>query len=155
MEVDDRMEEVKGVVVPVMLNCWDWARMLTPVGFCWTKLIWKVFPVGQPLAGPSTVVEPPAELTFSLKGTLRFGVTCWKGKDEHHLGGNATETNHVNQDDREVGGVSGDGSPRDSLAPRASIPGGTLSRTGDGKGQSGGGKEEGGGEAGEGTHCFG
>ena len=30
---DDTMEEVKGVVVPLILNCWDWARMLNPVGF--------------------------------------------------------------------------------------------------------------------------
>lgn len=63
------MEE-KGVVVPVMLNCWDWARMFIPVGFSWTKLIWKPSPVGQPLAGPSTVAEPPEEGTFSFKVVL-------------------------------------------------------------------------------------
>jgi len=73
---DDTTEEEKGVVVPVMLNCWDWARMLTPVGFSWTKLIWKPLPVGQPLEGPSTVVEPPEEGTFSFKVALKFGVDC-------------------------------------------------------------------------------
>jgi len=71
------MEEEKGVVVPLMLNCWDWARMLTPVGFTWIKLIWKPLPVGQPLEGPSTVVDPPDEETFSFKVTLRFGVVCY------------------------------------------------------------------------------
>jgi hypothetical protein len=40
---EDREEvpEEKAVVEPVMLNCWDCARMATPVGFCWIKLIWK------------------------------------------------------------------------------------------------------------------
>jgi len=33
VEVDEREELEKGVVVPVMLNCWDWTRMETPVGF--------------------------------------------------------------------------------------------------------------------------
>jgi len=55
--------------------------MLTPpVGFSWTKLIWKPLPVGQPLEGPSTVVEPPEEGTFSFSLTLRFGVVCCRGK---------------------------------------------------------------------------
>jgi len=74
VEVDEETEELKGVVVPVMLNCWDWARMPTPVGFCWIKLIWKPLPVGQPLAGPSTVVEPLEVVTSCFKTTLMFGV---------------------------------------------------------------------------------
>ena len=78
----DEMSEVKGVVVPVMLNCWDWTRMATPVGFCWTKLIWKPLPVGQPTAGPSTVVEPPSVGTLAFKMTLMFGVVCCDTNDE-------------------------------------------------------------------------
>lgn len=38
---EEEPEEEKAVVEPVMLNCWDCARMATPVGFCWIKLIWK------------------------------------------------------------------------------------------------------------------
>jgi len=158
VDVDDDTTEEKGVVVPVMLNCWDWARILTPVGFSWTKLIWKPLPVGQPLDGPSTVVEPPEEGTFSFKVALKFGVDCCRrimGKRGSRLGGNATETNHVNQDDGEVGGVSADGTPGDGLGPLAGIPGGILARAGDGEGQGGGSEEEGSGEGGEGTHDFG
>lgn len=75
LEDPEELEE-KGVVVPVMLNCWDWARMATPVGFCWTKLIWNPLPVGQPLEGPSTSMDPAEVRTFSFKGVLMFGVTC-------------------------------------------------------------------------------
>lgn len=66
-------EEEKGTVVPVILNCWDWARMATPVGFCWTMLIWKPLPVGQPVEGPFTVVEPSEVETFCFKRTLILG----------------------------------------------------------------------------------
>ena len=62
------------------------------------------------------------------------------------------ETNHVNQDDGEVGRVGADGGPRDALRPLAGIPGGILAGTVDGEGQGSGSKEEGGGEDGEGTH---
>lgn len=31
VEVEEETEEEKAVVVPVMLNCWDWERMLIPV----------------------------------------------------------------------------------------------------------------------------
>jgi len=76
VDVEEDTEEEKGVVVPVMLNCCDWARILTPVGFSWIKLIWKPLPVGQPLDGPSTEVVPLEEGTFSFRVTLRFGVDC-------------------------------------------------------------------------------
>ena len=74
--MDDDTTEEKGVVVPVMLNCWDWARIFVPVGFSWTKLIWKPWPVGQPLEGPSTEVEFSEVRTFSFKEMLMFGVDC-------------------------------------------------------------------------------
>lgn len=31
---EEEPEEEKDVAEPVMLNCWDCARMATPVGFC-------------------------------------------------------------------------------------------------------------------------
>lgn len=73
---DDEMEEEKGTVVPVMLNCSDWARIAFPVGFRWTRLIWKPLPVGQPVAGPSTVAEPEEVRTLSFNMMLTFGVFC-------------------------------------------------------------------------------
>lgn len=33
-EREEETEEEGDVEVPVMLNCWDCARMETPVGFC-------------------------------------------------------------------------------------------------------------------------
>jgi len=78
---DDEMEEEKGTVVPVILNCSDWARMAFPVGFFWTKLIWKPLPVGQPVAGPSTVVEPEEVRTFSFNMMLTFGVFCCRERN--------------------------------------------------------------------------
>lgn len=82
MEVREDPEEVeeKGVVVPVMLNCWDWARMPGPVGFCWTKLIWNPTPVGQPVEGPSTVVVFSEVRTFSFKTTLTLGFDCCRNQ---------------------------------------------------------------------------
>lgn len=71
----DEREEDDGV--PVMLNCWDWARMATPVGFGWTKLIWKPWPVGQPEEGAFTVVEPEEVVTPSFKEMLTFGYATW------------------------------------------------------------------------------
>ena len=63
------------------------------MGFSWTKLIWKPLPVGQPLEGPSTVVEPPEEGTFSFKVALKFGVVCYgerrTGADSADSGGSA------------------------------------------------------------------
>lgn len=77
VEVDEREEE-KEVEVPLMLNCWDWVRMLTPVPLGWTKLIWKPLPVGQPTAGPSTVVELSAVRTPFFKMMLMGGVDCYR-----------------------------------------------------------------------------
>ena len=77
------------------------------------------------------------------------------GQRESRLGRSTMETNHVNQDDGEVGGVSGDGTPRNGLRLLAGIPGGILARAGDGEGQGGSSEEEGCGEGGEGTHHFG
>lgn len=76
-------------------------------------------------------------------------------KRESRLGRSAKETNHVNQDDGEVGGVGADSSPRDALRPLAGIPGGILAGAVDREGQGGGSEEEGGGEGGEGTHYSG
>jgi hypothetical protein len=74
VELSDKEEEENGFVVPLMLNCWDWARMALPVvPFSWMMLIVKPLPVGQPAGGPSTVVEPGAVLTFRFKMTLMFG----------------------------------------------------------------------------------
>jgi len=73
---EDEDEREGGVGVPVMLNCWDWARMLTPVGLFWTRLIWKPLPVGQPVEGLFTAAASPAERTFWLKTTLMFGYVC-------------------------------------------------------------------------------
>jgi len=63
-------------------------------------------------------------------------------------------TNHVDQDDGEVAGVSSDGIPSNILRSLGSIPRCTLGGVGDGQGVCGSGKEEGGGKDGEGTHCF-
>jgi hypothetical protein len=71
---DDDKEEENEVVVPVMLNCWDWARMAAVSSL--TKLIVKPLPIGQPAAGPFTVVEPREVLTFPFKTELMFGNTC-------------------------------------------------------------------------------
>ena len=46
------------------------------MGFCWTKLIWKPWPVGQPLEGPSTLDEPLEVRTPVFKTTLRGGFDC-------------------------------------------------------------------------------
>ena len=72
-------------MVPVMLNCWDWARIFTPVGFCWTKLIWKPWPVGQPLEGASTEVESLDVVTFCFRTTLTFGVDCCSTQTERTM----------------------------------------------------------------------
>ena len=78
--------EEKGVVVPVMLNCEDWTRMVAPVAPGWTKLIWKPLPVGQPTAGPSTVVELSAVRTPFFKMTLMGGVDCYSGRTMRTMG---------------------------------------------------------------------
>ena len=52
--------------------------MATPVGFCWTKLIWKPEPVGQPEEGASTVAEPAEVRTSFFRTTLTFGVTAYR-----------------------------------------------------------------------------
>lgn len=70
---EDETEEEKDVEEPVMLNCWDWARMATPVGFCWNKLIWNPLPVGQPEEGAFTVAEPEEVVTSCCKTMLMFG----------------------------------------------------------------------------------
>jgi len=72
---------------------------------------------------------------------------------ERRSSGSATGTNHVNQGNSEVGGVSSDGSPSNILTPGGGVPAGILARAGDGQGPCGGCKE-GRGEDREGTHCF-
>ena len=44
------------------------------------------------------------------------------------------ETNHVDQNNGEVGGVGGDGRPFTILRPDAGIPSGILARIGNGQG---------------------
>lgn len=95
----DEMEEAKETVLPVILNWGDWARMATPVGFCWTKLIWKPLPIGQPLAGPSTLVEPAEVRTLLFKMTLMFGVFCCRGRS---AGGRTMQMSKWNVDQAEV-----------------------------------------------------
>ena len=154
--VEEGDDEEKGVVVPLMVNCGDWARIPTPLAVCWTKLIWKPWPVGQPLEGPSTVVEPLEVSTPCFKVMLTLGFFCCKERTVSECGfrlcRNAMETNHVGQEDREVGGVAGDGIPGDGLRLLAGIPGSTVGGAGNGEGQGGGGKEEDRGEGREGTH---
>jgi len=74
-EREDEETEEEGVEVPVMLNCWDCARMATPVGLFWTRLIWKPLPVGQPEEGAVTEVDPEEVRTFCFKTALVFGYT--------------------------------------------------------------------------------
>jgi hypothetical protein len=75
-EKDETEEEDDGV--PVMLNCFDWVRMPTPVGFVWSKLIWKPWPVGQPEEGAFTVAEPEVVVTPCFITMLTFGYTTWR-----------------------------------------------------------------------------
>ena len=98
---------------------------------------------------------------FLLQSDIDVGKNCLQEQDNgartvsEHLtrsDRNATQTDHVVQDDCEVSGVSGNGSPLDGLRPLAGIPGGTLSRGGDGESQGGDSEEQGRGEDGEGTH---
>jgi len=97
--VEDRereeMEEEEGVGLPVMLNCWDWARMATPVGFCWTKLIWKPWPVGQPDEGAFTVAEPGEVETSCFKTMLVFGYTTMFTKEIVKLVGSVETEFHA------------------------------------------------------------
>lgn len=72
---------------------------------------------------------------------------CWRGR-------NGEKTNHVDQVDLDVGGISRDGGPSDTLSGFASIPESTFHGARDGDGQSGGDEQEGCGEYGGGTHCF-
>jgi len=72
-EGEDAEEE--GFEVPVMLNCLDCARMATPVGLFWTRLIWKPLPVGQPEEGAVTEVDPEEVRTSCFKTVLVFGYT--------------------------------------------------------------------------------
>ena len=76
------------------------------------------------------------------------------GQREARSVGSVKETNHVNQDNGEVGGVGADCGPRDALRPLAGIPSGILTGAVDGEGQSGGSEEEDSGEGGEGTHYW-
>jgi hypothetical protein len=77
---EEETEEEKAVVLPVILNCRDWARMATPVACSWIKLIWKPLPVGQPDVGGLTVVDPSEVRTFCFKTTLVFGYDAWERK---------------------------------------------------------------------------
>jgi hypothetical protein len=70
---------------------------------------------------------------------------------ERRSSGSTIRTNHVNQGNSEVGGVSSDDIPSDTLTPLAGVPGGTFGGGGDGYSPRGGYKE-GCGEDGEGTH---
>ena len=155
-------------MLPVMLNCWDWARMAVPVVVTWIRLIWKPWPVGQPEEGASTVTEPLEVRTFCCKTSLTFGYTTWwweeiaggarsmrtarkhgfwRGKNK-----NRTETNHVDQGDGEAGRIGRDGTPGDSLSVLGSIPKGTFHRARDSDAQGGGNEHKGCRESGEGTH---
>jgi len=75
VEVPEGFPEVeeKGVVVPLMVNCGDWARMAVPLELIWTTLTWKPLPVGQPEAGPLTMVEPSAVETLFFRRTFTLG----------------------------------------------------------------------------------
>ena len=55
--------------------------MALPVVVCWTKLIWKPLPVGQPVAGPSTVAEPEEVRILSFNTVLKFGVFCCRERN--------------------------------------------------------------------------
>ena len=66
-------EEVNGTVVPLMLNCCDWARIWVPLEFIWTMLSWKPGPVGQPEEGPFNVVDPSEVVTFCFTTILIGG----------------------------------------------------------------------------------
>lgn len=91
-EREEEPEEEKPVVVPVMLNCWDCARMATPVVVFWIRLIWKPLPVGQPEEGAFTVAEPSAVETSSFKTILTFGyVTMFTKEIEKLVGSLVTE----------------------------------------------------------------
>jgi len=78
---EEETEEEKAVVLPVILNCRDWARMETPVAWSWIKLIWKPLPVGQPDAGGLTVVDPSEVRTFCFKTMLVFGYDAMLTKE--------------------------------------------------------------------------
>ena len=73
---------------------------------------------------------------------------------DRRSGSSAIETYHVDQGDGEVGRVSRDSSPGDTLTLLAGVPGCLFGGTVDGCGPCGGGKEscE---EDREGTHCLG
>ena len=156
MEVpEDRKVEEKATVVPLMSNCWDWARMAPPR----TTLIWNPMPVGQPEGGASTMVELSAVTTFSFRVMLTLGydpcnwakatVREWRYLS---LAGDAIKTDHVSQDERKAGRVGGDGSPSDRLTLFARVPGGILARASDSGSPSAEGKKDDCGKYGKGAH---
>jgi hypothetical protein len=80
--------------MPVMLNCLDWARMPTPVGFVWRKSIWKPWPVGQPEEGAFMVVEQEG-VTPCFKTMLTFGYTTWR--EQINAVAEKVRMNHVHE----------------------------------------------------------
>lgn len=82
VEVPEGFPEVeeKGVVVPLMVNCGDWARMAVPLELIWTTLTWKPLPVGQPEAGPLTMVEPSAVETLFFRRTFTLGEMFYRDR---------------------------------------------------------------------------
>ena len=81
-------EEEKAVVVPLMENCGDWARMAVPLEVIWTTLTWKPLPVGQPEAGPLTMVEPSAVETLFFRMTFTLGEMFYRDRQCVNSAGN-------------------------------------------------------------------